>query len=52
MYNWDAHDNEIAYSYDDYVGDDEDYNEDAQDNYDYEQYQDDMIDMLYNDIND
>ena len=55
MYNWNNYDNDIAYSYDDYVGDgeehDEDYEEYAQDNYDYEKYQEDMIDLLYNEIN-
>lgn len=51
MYNWDNYDNDLAYSYDDYVGDGEDNKEEAQDDYDFEKYQEDMIEMLYNEIN-
>ena len=44
MYNWDNYDNDIAYSYDDYV---EEQEQDlGKDDYDFEKYQEQMIEHL------
>ena len=48
MYDMDRYDNDIAYSYDDYV---EEQEEDLmQEEYDYEKYQEQMIEQLIDSI--
>lgn len=48
MYNWDNYDNDMAYSYDDYV---EEKEQDLDKNdYDFEKYQEQMIEHLIDTI--
>ena len=48
MYNWDNYDNDMAYSYDDYVEEKEEDLE--QEEYNFEKYQEQMIEHLIDTI--
>ena len=48
MYDWNNYDNDMAYSYDDYIEEQEEDLE--QEEYDYEKYQEQMIEQLIDSI--